>query len=111
MNPSNHNQAGRQAAMLVRYQLNGVSSATKRRRIARAEMVGVAIWRRWQRGPRRWQRKHIVWLFTHHLGSQTPNTQYQYWLTVRFLIVALGRGHWIATLRGPWSRPDRGDTE
>ena len=110
MNPSNHRQAGRQAAMLVRFQLNGVSNATKRRRIARAEAIAIAIWKRWQLGPRRWRRKHVVWLFTHHLKDRTPNTQYQYWLSVRFLVGALGRGHWVPTLQGPWSSPTRSDT-
>ncbi len=111
MNPVNHEQAGRQTAMLVRFQLNGVSSATKRRRIARAEAVGEGIWKRWQLGPRRWRRKHVVWFLTHYLKDRTSSTQYQYWLTIRFLLVALDRGHWIPTLRGPWIRPNHANAD
>lgn len=97
--------AGMAKAMLVR-RLPGSRHGSVRAHLQRAERIAESIWRRWQVGPHQWQVKHLRWYLSVPASPFTPSTRYRYWLTIRNLVHALGRGeHWLVQLQGPWIRP------
>lgn len=105
MSAANQQQAGRQAAALLRRSLPGAKRAA-RVHVRRAEHIGDAIWRRYQVAPAQWQVKHLRWFLEHHTRDLATTSRYDYWRTVRALIAALNRlTDWTPHLRGPWLRP------
>jgi hypothetical protein len=97
--------AGAVRALLVR-RLPGSRRGSVRAHLQRGERIADRIWRRWQLGPHQWQVKHLRWYLTTQARAFSPGTRYRYWLTVRALVCALGKGeHWLPQLQGPWVRP------
>ena len=86
--------------------LPGARRTTVERQLLRAGAIAADIYRRWQLGPYQWQVKHLRWYLEHRTNRFEPSARYRYWLTVRVLAIALGRGaDWLPRLRGPWERP------
>jgi hypothetical protein len=74
--------------------------------LARAEAIALQIFARWQRGPYQWQVKHLRWYLEHRASRFALNVQYRHWLTLRVLVIALGKDvDWLPRLKGPWQRP------
>ena len=68
------------------------SHATRARHLRQAKTIQTAVSDRWGRdNPWAWQRKHLVWYLNCHLASYSSLTQYYYRLTVKLLILRLGR--------------------
>ena len=111
MKAANHRMAGAQAAQIVKVRLRHVSAATRRRRVAVARIVAETIWRRWHRNVDGWQLKHVIWYLRHATKAHAPNTKYQHWLCLRFLIAETGRGHWLRSLKGDWLTPTGSSVE
>jgi hypothetical protein len=66
----------------------------------------VVIYRRWQVGPYQWRVKHVRWYLEHITNGFKPSTRYRHWLTIRVLMIALGKEtDWQRHLNGPWVRP------
>ena len=104
--PANQQTAARAAHALLVRRLPGSRRGSVRAQLQRAARIADGIWRRWQLGPHQWQAKHLRWYLITQAGGFTPGTRYRYWLTVRALIYALGKGeHWLPQLQGPWIRP------
>ena len=104
--PANQQTAGRAAHALLVRRLPGSRRGSVRAHLQRTAHIADGIWRRWQVGPHQWQVKHLRWYLITQAGGFTPGTRYRYWLTVRALIYALGKGeHWLPQLQGPWIRP------
>jgi hypothetical protein len=60
--------------------------------LGRAGGIAACIYRRWQVGPYEWQVKHLRWFLEHGTTSLEGSVRcYRYWLTIRVLIIALGR--------------------
>ena len=105
-NPANQKAAGRQTRALLARRLPSSRRGTVAARLNRAEHIGAAIWRRWHIGPYRWQLKHVRWFLITQTEGLSASTRYRYWLTVRALVLALGRhSDWLRRLEGPWVRP------
>ena len=98
--------AQRTRDLLIR-RLPGRGSRTTRSHLARAEFIGREIWRWRQIGPYQWQVNHLRWFLERKTNRLTPGVRYRYWLTVRLLVVALGReADWLPhLLKGTWIRP------
>ncbi|MEJ8866875.1 hypothetical protein [Pseudomonas jessenii] len=63
------------------------SHASRKRHLRQANLIQAEIAERWQREtPWAWQRKHLAWFLSHHLGSRSEATRYYYLLTVRLLV-------------------------
>ncbi|PLP95759.1 hypothetical protein CYD26_01665 [Pseudomonas sp. FFUP_PS_473] len=76
------------------------SHAMRQRHLRQAKHIQAEIAERWQREtPWTWQRKHVVWLLEHHLGSCGDSTRYYYLLTVRLLARRLEKP-WVFTYYG-----------
>lgn len=107
MRPITSQQAAKQTRDLLVRTLPGSRRGTVRAHLTRVELVGAAIYRRFQVGPYQAQAKHFRW----YLETQTPNlkpsTRYRHWLTVRTIITVLGKvDSWEGYLQGSWIRPD-----
>ena len=104
--PPNQRVAARRARELLSRRMPGLDPTTVREHVIRAERVAAVIWRRWQVGPWQWQVKHLRWYLECKTKGMRPGTRYRYWLTIRALVYAVGRGEdWVRRLRGPWVRP------
>ena len=68
------------------------SHATRQRHLNQARLIQVAIQQRWQRdNPWRWQLKHLQWFMGEHLTDHSPHSRYYYGLTVRLIVMRLGK--------------------
>ncbi|WP_252959314.1 hypothetical protein [Pseudomonas simiae] len=68
------------------------SHATRARHLRQAKIIQAAIFDRWQRdNPWTWRRKHLVWFLNQHMSQCTRSTRYYYLLTLRLLIIRLGK--------------------
>jgi hypothetical protein len=90
--PPNQRVAARRARELLSRRMPGLDPTTVREHVIRAERVADVIWRRWQVGPWQWQVKHLRWYLECKTKGMRPGTRYRYWLTIRALVYALGRG-------------------
>ncbi len=65
------------------------------------------IYRRWNVGPYQWRVKHVRWYLERMTRGLKPGTRYRHWLTIRVLMIALGKeANWQRHLAGPWQRPN-----
>lgn len=104
--PPNQTAAARQARDLLVRTLPGSRRGTVRAHLQRARLIAELIWRRWQAGPHQWRVKHLRWYLNTCTSQYAPGTRYRHWLTIRALVVALGRDEaWSPHLQGPWLRP------
>lgn len=104
--PASARQAARQAHALLVRRLPGARRTTVQAHLVRAEAIAARIYRRWQVGPYQWRVKHLRWYLEHRLEGFEQGVRYRYWLTLRVLVIALGReADWLPRLRGPWTRP------
>jgi hypothetical protein len=107
MRPINTRHAALQTRDLLVRSLPGSRRGTVRAHLARAELIGAAIYRRFQAGPYQTQAKHYRWYLETQTLNLTPSTRYRHWLTVRALISALNKKEsWMPLLKGPWIRPN-----
>ena len=68
------------------------SCTTRLRHIRQAKAIQTAIAERWQlNNPWTWQQKHLTWFLNHHVNQNAESTRYYYLLTVRLLVVRLGK--------------------
>jgi hypothetical protein len=68
------------------------SHATCQRHLRQAKAIQAAISNRWYSdNPWTWQRKHLVWVLNHHLDQRAASTRYYYLLTMRLLVLRLGK--------------------
>lgn len=108
MRPANAKQAAAKARALLSRRLPGPRRTTVRSHLRRAERIAELIFQRWQLGPYQWQVKHVRWYLEHRTEHLSPSARYRHWLTLRLLVVALGReADWNRHLAGPWQRPTR----
>ena len=96
--------AGKTVRLLMR-RLPGPRATTVHGHLTRARLIGAALYQRWQVGPYQWRLKHLRHYLEHRTARFEPTTRYRHWLTVRLLVLALGREDWLPRLRGPWERP------
>jgi hypothetical protein len=74
--------------------------------LGRAGAIASSIYRRWQLGAYQWRVKHLRWYLEHRTDRLAKSARYRHWLTIRLLVIALGReADWLPRLRGPWERP------
>lgn len=75
--------------------LSGVMAgahATRQRHLRQATLIQNGIAERWQRDtPWAWQRKHATWFLEHCLAHNSDITKYYYLLTVRLIVLRLGK--------------------
>lgn len=104
--PSSARDAIRKAQGLLIRRLPGPRCTTVRAHLLRAGAIGAALYARWQVGPYQWHVKHLRWFLEHRTDRLAPGGRYRYWLTVRLLVMALGReADWLPRLQGDWTRP------
>lgn len=88
--PASNSQARMQAFSLLSKSLPG----TAKNRVLRAELAGQVaetIWKRWQVGVWQWRLKHLQWYLDVHLSDAAPCTRYNHWLSVRAVLLTLGK--------------------
>ncbi|AYG43576.1 hypothetical protein DV532_04385 [Pseudomonas sp. Leaf58] len=62
------------------------AQVTRNRHIRQAIAIQAAIYDRWgKENPWNWKRKHIVWIWAHHLTRHSASTRYYYLLTIRLI--------------------------
>jgi hypothetical protein len=106
MRPANAKQSAAKARALLNRRLPGPRRTTVRAHLRRAERIAKLIYQRWQVGPYQWQVKHVRWYLERRTEHLRPSARYRHWLTLRLLVVALGRdADWNLHLVGPWQRP------
>ena len=104
--PASSRQAIHQTQGLLIRRLPGARKTTVRSHLKRAAAIAKASYQRWQVGPYQWRVKHLRWYLEHRSKRFEPGTRYRYWLTIRLLVMALGReADWLPRLQGPWCRP------
>ncbi len=104
--PASTRQATHQTQSLLTRRLPGARGTTVKAHLQRAGAVGKTIYQRWQLGPYQWQVKHLRWYLAHRTRRLKRSARYRHWLTVRLLVIALGReADWLPRLNGPWTRP------
>jgi hypothetical protein len=107
MRPTNTRQAALQTRDLLVRSLPGSRRGTVRAHLARAELIGATIYRRFQVGPYQTQAKHYRWYLETQTLNLTPSTRYRHWLTIRAIISAFDKQEsWMPLLNGSWIRPD-----
>jgi hypothetical protein len=110
--PASRTQAARQARALLVRRLPGARRTTVHAHLARARAIAACIYGRWQAGPHQWRVKHLRWFLEHETEPFERSVRYRYWLTVRVLVIALGReADWLPRLQGPWTRPSETGVE
>jgi hypothetical protein len=111
-NPASHTDAARIAEGLLTHAQPGARHTSVKQHRAQASTITETIWRRWQVGPWQWQLKHVLWYLDVAIHAAAPSTRYHHWRTLRVLLHALMKPHWIRLLehrQGPTSnflRPD-----
>jgi len=104
--PASREQARRQADRLLARRLPGARRTGIAGHRQRARQIAETLYRRWQVGPYQWQLKHLRWYLKVTTPPFRPGTRYRYWLTIRLLVLALGKEKdWLPRLSGPWQRP------
>jgi len=104
--PAACHHAEQQADRLLARRLPGARGTSVAAHRQRARQIAGIVYRRWQIGPYQWQLKHLHWFLEIETRQFLPSTRYRYWLTVRLLVLALGREKdWLPRLSGPWLRP------
>lgn len=104
--PASTRQTTRQAQGLLARRLPGARRTTVKAHLQRAGAIGETIYQRWQVGAYQWRVKHLRWYLEHRTQRLKPSARYRHWLTVRLLVIALGReSDWLPRLNGPWTRP------
>ena len=106
MRPSSVKMATDQVAILMQAKFSGRAAKDKRRIIQRHALIIEILYKRWQIGIFQLKAKHCQWFMQHYLREHTPGTQYQYWLRLREILVAIDKiNDWEPLLRGPWRNP------
>jgi len=104
--PASARKAVQQAQRLLIRRLPGARRTTVHAHLIRAGTVALSLYRRWQVGPYQWRVKHLRWFLEHQMNQLEPGVRYRYWLTVRLLVIAIGReADWLPRLQGPWTHP------
>ncbi len=96
------------AAKIVRHALSGSQPGASRsvgQHIRRVEIIAALIEERFGVLPLRWKLKHIRWALEIGLTHLSASTRYDYWRSMRALLVATERSHWLALLHGCWETP------
>ena len=91
MCPANQQQAERHMEHLLNRKLKGNRSTRVKEHTQRAKKIAASIWKRFQVGPYQYQLKHLKWYLDTKIRHLKPDTQYRHWLTVKNIIVALGK--------------------
>lgn len=74
------------------------SYVTRQRHLRQTTLIQNEIAERWQRDtPWAWQRKYMTWFLEHRLANNSDSTKYYYLLTVRLIVLRLGKS-WVFRL-------------
>ena len=99
MRPANHKQAEQHMEHLLNRKLKGNRGTRVKEHTHRAKKIAALIWKRFQVGPYQYQLKHLKWYLDTQIRHLKPATQYRHWLTVKNIIVALGKeSDWMSRL-------------
>jgi hypothetical protein len=98
------NAARGEAYGLLDGRLKGGGGRGRHEHMLRSQQLAEAVYRRFQLGPRAWKLKHCRWLMQVAVTRLSESHQYNHWLTLRLIIEARGKHHWIPLLAGPWCR-------
>lgn len=104
MRPANPQQAIRHMEHLLTRKLTGKRSTRVKEHLTRAKRIADVLYRQFQVGPYQYQLKHLRWYLEAHIQGIKSATRYRHWLTVRNIIVALGKeADWLPCLQGGWT--------
>ena len=99
MRPANQQQATQHMEHLLNRKLKGNRSTRVKEHTQRAKKIAAFIWKRFQVGPYQYQLKHLKWYLDTQIRLFKAATQYRHWLTVKNIIIALGKeSDWIGGL-------------
>jgi len=99
MRPANQQQAKQHMEHLLNRKLKGNRSTRVKEHTHRAKKIAAAIWTRFRVGPYQYQLKHLKWYLDTQTQHLKPATQYRHWLTVKNVIIALGKeSDWMSRL-------------
>lgn len=108
MRPANIPQAQQQMQKLLARKIPGRKATKVKEHLKRANTIADALYRRFQVGPYQYQLKHIRWYLTTQAQHLKPGTRYRHWLTLRYIIGALGKERqWEPHLKGSWQQPTK----
>lgn len=111
MRPANQHQAEKQMEYLLKRKIKGNQQKKVKEHTHRAKRIAAVIWARFQVGPYQYQLKHLQWYLSTQTQCLTTSTRYRHWLTIRNIIIALGKeDFWTIRLQGPWVSPTRNET-
>ena len=110
MRPANQHQAEKHMEHLLNRKLPGNRHTKVKEHTKRARRIAATIWVRFQVGPYQYQLKHLRWYLSTRTSHLTFSTRYRHWLTVKNIIIALGKeSDWIDRLQGAWVSPAKAD--
>jgi len=106
MRSANIGQAQKHMQHLLDSKVSGRRSTRVREHAIRANKIAEILFRQFQVGPCQYRLHHILWYLGSSIQPLKPTSQYRHWLTVREILLALGRyGKWADQLKGPWQKP------
>jgi hypothetical protein len=106
MRPANQYQAEKQMEYLLKRKIKGNRRTKVKEHLKRGKRIAAAIWTRFKVGPYQYQLKHLQWYVSTQTLHFSSNTRYRHWLTIRNIIIALGKeDFWISRLQGSWINP------
>jgi hypothetical protein len=104
--PVSSQQAVQKAQSLLVRRLPGARRTTVQAHLVRTGSIAESLYAHWQVGAYQWRVKHLRWFLEHRTVQFEPSVRYRYWLTIRLLVIALGRElDWLPRLRGTWTQP------
>jgi len=106
MRPANIGQAQRHMAHLLESKVTGRRSTRVRERAIRASTIAESLYREFQVGPYQYRLHQVQWYLKNNTQALKSASQYRHWLTVREVLMALGRfDKWASQLEGAWQKP------
>lgn len=106
MRPANTTQAQQKMVQLLGKRIPGRRASKVKENRERAIRMADALYCHFQVGPYQYRLNHLLWYLNTHIHDLKPATLYRHWLTVRQVVMTLGRwNQWNALLEGPWTRP------
>ena len=102
MRPANPQQAQQHMRHLLGKKITGKRGTRVKEHTKRALTIAGVLYRQFQVGPYQYRLHHLLWYLSTHIQPFKPSSQYRHWLTVRVIVIALGKGgQWIPLLGGP----------
>ena len=112
MRPASPQQAQHHMRHVLGKRITGRRGTRVKEHTDRALKIADVLYRQFQVGPYQYRLNHLWWYLNAHIQHLKPSSQYRHWLTVRIVVISLGKGEqWFPLLSGAWVELPGGETE